>query len=142
MDIDYEGIANGIRDLLAAELGPIYLSGIKIEVNPPEVGLSNAPEVGIYLPVEEATEVDLGSASPYETVLQWSLLCGVTKETMQEADKAVWKLANEVKAALQKDRTLGGTVESSYRGKIEFNSVEQAGFWSAANITLNAKLMA
>lgn len=142
MDIDYEGIGDGIRDVLATEIGPIYLSGIKIEVNPPEVGLSNSPEIGIYIAVEEPTEVDLGSASPYETVLQWNLLCGVTKETMQEANKAVWKLANEVKAALQKDRTLGGTVESSSRGKIEFDSVERAGFWSAANITLNAKLMA
>ncbi len=142
MEIDYEAIGNGIRDLLARELSTTYVSGIKVEVNPPEVGLSNVPEIGIYLPEEDPNEVEIGSSEPYETTLQWRLLCGVTRETNQEAVKAVWKLANDVKAALQKDRTLGGTVEASWRGKLTFDSVEGAGFWSAVNITLNAKMMA
>lgn len=142
MKIPYQAIGEGIRELLSRELDSIYLGGIKIEVNPPEVGLSNAPEIGIYLAREEPTEVEIGSANPYETVLGWRLLCGVTKETMQEANKAIYDLVNDVKEVLQADRTLGGTVETSTRGEIEFNTVEQAGFWSAANITLNAKLMA
>ncbi len=142
MEIPYQSIGEGIRDVLSAALRPQYLGGIKIEVNPPEVGLSNTPEIGIYLAREEPNEVEIGSADPYETSLRWLILCGVTKETMQEANKAIYDLANRVKVALQADRSLGGTVETSTRGEIEFESVKNAGFWSAANITLNARLMA
>lgn len=142
MDIPYQTIAEAIRDLLSAGLASPYIGGVKVEVNPPEVGLSNAPEIGIYMTEEEPVEVEVGSLNPYETILKFRILCGVTRENMQESNKAIYELANRVKEVLHADRTLKGTVESSSRGAISFDTVEQAGFWSAANILLNARLMA
>lgn len=141
-DIDYEAIQNAIKAVLDKELPATYPNGVKVEVDPPEVGLSNDPEIGIYLASEDPNEVEIGGDAPYETTLAFSLLCGVTGETMPEACKKRNELVNAVKKALQTDRDLGGKVDSSARGKIEFDSLDKAGFWAAATITLNAKLMA
>jgi hypothetical protein len=139
MAINFNAVREAVKTLLVQELPAGTLVVIE-----EEVGMSSDPEVGIYIPDIKWEEVEIGGADPYDTTIVVNLLLSTSHP--DGARKAVERrdvFVNQVVDALKKDRKLGGTVLNTSLSAGNFRTgKDDVGYIAAANITINARIMA
>jgi hypothetical protein len=140
MAIDFNAIREAVRDLLTKELP----SQVRVAVEATDIGASSNPEVGIYIPGIKWEEVEIGASDPYETTIAVNLFLSATHpDGAQQAVERRDVLFNQVVDALKSDRRLGGAVLNTSLSAGDLDTAKNdVGYIAAANVTINARIMA
>lgn len=142
--VNYHAIVEGVKTLIDAD--PTN-SDLVVHVEE-ELSVVEGPVVMVYLDrrdaPDEAQTLSGGQRTRYEvSVSVWCF--GVSYDSMREAAQNRDKLLADVEVILMKDRTLDGSVESSWFTGGEFLSAESpgtTGFVSGAEISVVAFVVA
>jgi hypothetical protein len=131
--IDYSGIQDKITEILDDEL-----VDVSVFSEAETVGSTAGPEVSIHLIRESNTETTLGSPTPYNTVVDFAILCSeFSPDGVREACRLRDSLVGKVKDVIHANRSLSGLVLNTQFGDTEFDNARgAAGFYSAATLTL------
>jgi len=131
--IAYTDIVEKVAEILEEEL-----EATTILVEPPEVGASPYPEVGVSLMNEASEERTIGPPNPYFSTINVEVFCSeYSPDGVREACRKRDTLVGKVRDVLKTNRTLDGLCDNTQLGNIEFVSARtDAGFFSAAIITL------
>lgn len=140
MAIDFNAIREAVRQLLNDNLP----SQVRVAVEATDIGASSMPEVGIYIPSIKWEEVEIGGPDPYDTTIAINLFLSATHpDGAQQAVERRDVLINQVVDVIKSDRKLGGTVLNTSLSAGDLDTAKNdAGYIAAANITINARIMA
>jgi hypothetical protein len=138
--IEFNAIREAVRELLVRELP----SRTRVAVEVTDIGAGPDPEVGIFIPNIKWEEIELGAVDPYDTTIAINLLLSVSHpDGAPQAVERRDEFMNLVIAALKTDRKLGGKVLNTTLSAGEMESAQDTvGYIAAANITINARIMA
>lgn len=138
--IEFNSIREAVRELLVRELP----SRTRVAVEATDIGASSEPEIGIFIPNIKWEEVEIGGVDPYDTTITINLLLSVSHpDGAPQAVERRDEFINLVVAALKTDRRLGGTVLNTTLNAGEMETAQDTvGYIAAANITINARIMA
>ena len=142
--VDYFGIEEAIRDILVSDTS---LGGISVLIED-EINFIEGPVVALYLE-NRAAPAELQSLSAgqrtrfYVSFVLWVM--DFSLDGIREASKKRDDLVGKVEIVLMKDRTLGGTVTTSWLEGGDFLNAQVpdvTGFVSAAEIRLTVDVRA
>ena len=146
-EVDYSAVTNAIRDVLLSDDRTKVVNSsaltVAVEGNMNQ-NTANCPWVGVYLDSWDSAAVSeqIGSATPFFTLLTfelWLYEFGLEDET---ANKKRDNLLRKVKEVLKANRTVNGTVRILWfkGGVFDAQAAKSGGFFRGASLKIQCEI--